>query len=122
MGERCANVSSEYLENRIYELLEAYLEHRPFHLHRLAAVCTGVLLAGTTELSKVARWIRRPTQQSSRTQFLKRFLMSPYFSSLLSAYQASAPRLQSTDLAYRDRPNHPGATSPGPVDDFAVIS
>ena len=79
MGERCANVSSEYLENRIYELLEAYLEHRPFHLHRLAAVCTGVLLAGTTELSKVARWIRRPTQQSSRTQFLKRFLMSPYF-------------------------------------------
>ena len=79
MSERCACMSSENLENRIYELLEAHLEHRPFHLHRLAAVCTGVLLAGTTELSKVARWIGRPTQQSSRTQFLKRFLRSPYF-------------------------------------------
>lgn len=72
-------MSSEYLENRIYELLQAHLEYRPFHVHRLAAVCTGVLLAGTTELSRVARWIRKPTQQASRTQFLKRFLTSPYF-------------------------------------------
>lgn len=79
-------MSSEYLENRIYELLAAHLEHRPFHLHRLAAVCTGALLAGTTELSRVARWIRKPTQQSSRTQFLKRFLMSPYFNQQATYY------------------------------------
>ena len=79
-------MSSEYLENRIYGLLEAHLEYRPFHLQRLATVCTGVLLAGTTELSKVARWIRRPTQQSSRIQFLKRFLQSPYFNQQ-AAYQ-----------------------------------
>lgn len=72
-------MSSEYLESRMYQLFERHLEHRPFHLQRLAAVCTGVLLAGTTELSKVARWIRKPSKQASRTQFLKRFLMSPYF-------------------------------------------
>jgi len=79
-------MSSEYLENRVYELLDSHLEHRPFHLQRLSAVCTGVLLAGTTELSKVARWIRKPSQQSSRVQFLKRFLVSPYFNQA-AAYQ-----------------------------------
>ena len=72
-------MSSEYLENRMYDLLACHLGHRPFHLARLAAVCSGVLLAGTTELTKVARWIRKPSQQSSRVQFLKRFLLSPYF-------------------------------------------
>jgi len=78
-GERCAKMSSEYLESRVYELLQGHLEHRSFHLQRLASVCTGVLLAGTTELPKVARWIRRPNQQASRVQFLHRFLLSPYF-------------------------------------------
>jgi hypothetical protein len=55
-------MSSEYLESRIYQLFERHLEYRPFHLQRLAAVCTGVLLAGTTELSRVARWIRKPSK------------------------------------------------------------
>jgi hypothetical protein len=87
-------MSSEYLENRIYQLLESHLEHRPFHLHRLAAVCTGVLLAGTTELSKVARWIRKPSQQSSRIQFLKRFLVSPYFNQAAAYYPLVRQALQ----------------------------
>ena len=79
-------MSSEYLENRVYELLNRHLSHRPFHIRRLASVCTGMQLARTTQLSKVASWVRKETQQNSREQFLKRFLMSPYFSQE-AAYQ-----------------------------------
>jgi len=79
-------MSSEYLENRVYELLNQYLSHRPFHIRRLASVCTGMQLARTTQLSKVARWVKKETQQNSREQFLKRFLMSPYFSQEAAYY------------------------------------
>jgi len=79
-------MSSEYLENRVYELLNQHLDHRPFHIRRLASVCTGMQLARTTQLSKVARWVRKETQQNSREQFLKRFLMSPYFSQEAAYY------------------------------------
>ena len=79
-------MSSEHLENRVYELLNQYLSHRPFHIRRLASVCTGMQLARSTQLSKVARWVRKETQQSSREQFLKRFLMSPYFSQETAYY------------------------------------
>lgn len=79
-------MSSEYLENRVYELLNRHLDHRPFHIRRLASACTGMQLARTTQLSKVARWVRKETQQNSREQFLKRFLMSPYFSQEAAYY------------------------------------
>ena len=72
-------MSSEYLENRVYELLNQHLDHRPFHIRRLASVCTGMQLARTTQISKVANWLSKETQRDSREQFLKRFLMSPYF-------------------------------------------
>lgn len=87
-------MSSEYLESRMYELFAQHLEHRSFHLHRLATVCSGLLLAGTTELSKVARWIRRPSKQDSRTQFLKRFLMSPYFNQRAAYHPLVSQALQ----------------------------
>jgi len=79
-------MSSEYLENRVYELLERHLSHRPFHIRRLASVCTGLQLARTTQLSQVARWVRKETQRDSREQFLKRFLLSPYFNQEAAYY------------------------------------
>lgn len=91
-------MSSESLENRVYELLNRHLSHRPFHIRRLASVCSGMQLARTTQLSKVANWLNKETQRDSREQFLKRFLMSPYFnqeavyypliSQALSSYKA----------------------------------
>jgi len=88
-------MSSEYLETRVYELLNQHLSHRPFHIRRLASVCTGMQLARTTRLSKVARWVRKETQQNSREQFLKRFLMSPYFSQEAAYYPLLSQALRS---------------------------
>ncbi len=118
-------MSSEYLESRIYELFESHLEHRPFHLQRLAAVCTGVLLAGTTELSKVARWNTQtlPTSQShsvSETFFDVALLQSG--GSLLSAGQPSFTRIQGPNLAYHHGSDKLGAASTGFVDGIAVVS
>ena len=79
-------MSSKYLESRIYELLNGHLSHRPFHIRRLASVCTGMQLARTTQLSKVARWVRKETQRNSREQFLKRFLTSPFFNQEAAYY------------------------------------
>ncbi|MCB0163502.1 MAG: transposase [Anaerolineae bacterium] len=36
-------------------------------------------LARTTQLPQVANWLNKETQRDSREQFLKRFLLSPYF-------------------------------------------
>jgi hypothetical protein len=36
-------------------------------------------LARTTQLPQVATWLNKETQRDSREQFLKRFLLSPYF-------------------------------------------
>jgi hypothetical protein len=52
-------------------------------------------LARTTQLSKVARWVRKETQQNSREQFLKRFLMSPYFSQEAAYYPLVGQALSS---------------------------
>ena len=95
-------MSSEYLENRVYEMLNQHLSHRPFHLRRLASVCTSMQLARTTQLGEVARWVRKETQQNSREQFLKRFLMSPYFSQEAAYY----PLLKQALKSYKATPWH----------------
>ena len=79
-------MSREHLENRVYELLNSHLSHRPFHLRRLARVCSGMQLARTTQLSQVANWLNTDTQRDSREQFLKRFLLSPYFNQEAAYY------------------------------------
>lgn len=72
-------MSNEHLENRIYELLRAHLSHRPFHIKRLASVCSGMQLARTTQISQVANWIKKESQRDSRERFVRRCLQSPYF-------------------------------------------
>ena len=79
-------MSSEYLENRMYEMLNEHLSHRPFHIKRLASVCSGMQLARTTQISQVANWINKETQRDSRERFLRRFLMSPYFNQEATYY------------------------------------
>lgn len=88
-------MSSKPLENRVYELLNRHLSHRPFHIRRLASVCSGMQLARTTQISKVANWLSKETKRDSREQFLKRFLMSPYFNQEAAYYPLISQALSS---------------------------
>jgi hypothetical protein len=73
-------MSNSHLENTIFELFCRYLPHNHRQLRRLASVCSAVQLAKSTHLSHIARWLSQPTQQASRTRFLRRFFMSEQFS------------------------------------------
>jgi hypothetical protein len=44
----------------------------------LREICMGVLLAGSTQLSRIARWLKHQTQQDSRVQWLRRSLEAEY--------------------------------------------
>ena len=88
-------MSSKTLENRVYALLNPHLSHRPFHIRRLASVCSGMQLARTTQISKVANWLSKETKRDSREQFLKRFLMSPYFNQEAAYYPLVSQALSS---------------------------
>ena len=52
-------------------------------------------LARTSQLSKVANWLNKETQRDSREQFLKRFLMSPYFNQEAAYYPLISQALSS---------------------------
>lgn len=72
-------MSSLHLENTMNTLFCRHIDLSPHHLRRLACANTGLLLAGSTQLSRVARWLRKPSQQTSRVQFLRRLLSASYF-------------------------------------------
>lgn len=74
-----SKMSNLYLENTIFKLFCRYLPHNHRQLRRLAAVCSAVMLAKSTHLSHIARWLPRPTRQASRSRFLSRFFQSTQF-------------------------------------------
>jgi Transposase DDE domain len=43
-------------------------------------LCMGVLLAGSSQLSRIARWLKQETQQDSRVQWIRRLLDADYLS------------------------------------------
>lgn len=71
-----SKMSNLHLENTIFKLFCRYLPHNHRQLRRLAAVCSAVMLAKSTHLSHIARWLPQPTQQASRSRFLSRFFLS----------------------------------------------
>jgi hypothetical protein len=72
-------MSSLPIENTMNNLFCRHIDLSQHHIRRLACVSTGLLLAGSIQMSRVARWLRRPSQQKSRVQFLRRLLSAPYF-------------------------------------------
>ena len=72
-------MSNSNLENAIFHLLCKYTTVRSVQLRRLSTVCGAVQLAGTTQMSLVARRMAQPISQPGRVIFLERFLMSPLF-------------------------------------------
>lgn len=46
----------------------------------LRQLCVGVLLAGSSQLTRIARWLKHDTQQTSRVQWLRRSLQSAFLS------------------------------------------
>ena len=75
-----SQTTDSHLENAINDVLQPHLSLRWQDRERLAAVCAAVLLAGSCRETAVAKWIQKPTQQTSRVVFFRRFLSSPLFS------------------------------------------
>jgi hypothetical protein len=71
-------VSSLQLEDTMNELLGRHLALSASQIDRIACVSVGMLLAGTSQLSKVARWLGRDSQQNSRLQYVSRILDAEY--------------------------------------------
>lgn len=68
------------LEKSIFEVLCQCVDHRHVQLHRLAAVCSAVLLAGTSRIPLIARRVCKPISLAGRIVFVERFLNSWQFS------------------------------------------
>lgn len=68
------------LEKAIFEVLCQSVDHRHTQLHRLAAVCSAVLLAGTSRIPLIARRVAKPISQAGRIAFVERVLSSLQFS------------------------------------------
>lgn len=71
-------MSSPHLENSMKQLVCRYTALSAPQIDRVSNVSSALLLAESTQLSKVARWVRRESQQKSRIQFLMRVLAAPY--------------------------------------------
>jgi hypothetical protein len=71
-------VSSLRLEDTMSTLFRRHLPLSESQIGRIACVTVGMLMAGTAQLSKVARWVRTDTQQDSRIQFVRRLLDADY--------------------------------------------
>jgi hypothetical protein len=71
-------MSSLHLKDTMRSLFQPHLALSESRIERVACATVGMLLAGTSELPKVARWLPQDTQQDSRVKFLSRLLDAPY--------------------------------------------
>lgn len=71
-------MSSLQLEDSIKSLFHSHSTLNEGQINNAASVSSALLLAGSTNQSHVARWLRRPGNQANRVQFFKRQLMAPY--------------------------------------------
>ena len=71
-------VSSLHLEDTMNALLSRSLTLSASQISRIACVNVGMLLAGTSQLSKVARWLGRDVHQDSRLKYVSRVLDAEY--------------------------------------------
>lgn len=70
--------SSLSLEDTMSQLFCRCLPLSPAQNERLACASVGVILAGSAQLPKIARWMKRAGQQDNRIQFLQRLLQAPF--------------------------------------------
>lgn len=71
-------MSSLHLKDTMSRLFRPHLVMSDSKIDRLAYTTVGMLLAGTSELPKVARWLPKDIWQDSRVKFLSRLLDAPY--------------------------------------------
>jgi hypothetical protein len=77
-AQEMPKVSSLQLKDTMNDLLGRHLALSASQIDRIACVSAGMLLAGTSQLSKVARWLGRDIQQDSRLQYVSRMLDAEY--------------------------------------------
>jgi hypothetical protein len=90
------------VEDTMIHILRPQLQLRESQVERLAEVIAGMLLAGTSQLPKVARWVRRDSHQSSRVKQLERLLDASY----LTQERVYQPMLSKALSTYRTSPWH----------------
>lgn len=85
------------IENTMMELFRPHINLSASRIERLAYATSGMLLAGTSQLSKVARWVKQDSRQVGRLRFLERLLDAHYVNQEM-VYQ---PLLQEALSHYR---------------------
>jgi hypothetical protein len=66
------------VEESLQALLKAYVPLSAAQQARIGEIGMGVLLAGSSHLNELARWLKQATHQSSRVRWLQRTLEAPY--------------------------------------------
>jgi hypothetical protein len=59
-------------------LIEDWIPLSKAQNRHISQACMAVFLAGSSQLSRIARWLKQPTQQDSRVRWLQRLLETPY--------------------------------------------
>lgn len=66
------------MEEALQVLIEGIMPLSQTQRQHIRELCVGVLLAGSSQLPRIARWLKHQTQQDSRIQWLRRVLARPY--------------------------------------------
>lgn len=91
------------LEETLQVLFEEVIPLSRAQNRHVRQVCVGVLLAGSSQLTKIARWLKQATQQDSRVPWLRRlfeagymtqeYVYHPFVKRVLERYQPAAIHL-----------------------------
>ncbi|MEL6524511.1 MAG: transposase [Chloroflexota bacterium] len=87
------------MEESLQVLLGKHLPLSESQKRRISQACVGVMLAGSSHLSQVGKWLGHGTQQRSRERWLRRlldaqfmrqeFVYAPLVKKILASYQVS---------------------------------
>lgn len=66
------------VEESLQALFSAYMPLSAAQRARIQAICMGVILAGSSHLTQIARWLKQESNQASRVRWLQRVLEAPY--------------------------------------------
>jgi hypothetical protein len=83
-------------------LFRRHLALSDSQIGRIARVTVGMILAGTAQLPKVARWMSGDAKQDNRIQFMRRLLDAAY----LTQQQVYQPLLRQALRSYREKVWH----------------
>lgn len=66
------------VEKSLQVLIEELIQLGEVQQRKIGEICMGVLLAGSSYLTKIARWLNHDSAQDSRVQWMRRLLQSEY--------------------------------------------